>query len=202
MSKPKVEITAEVINKIISETRPTSLTGIAHALGHKGTVSGSVAARIRELVPDVADLLAANKPSKGAKSEASGTKPEVATTAKPARKAAKGTAKPAGKKTVGTTCTIPESCPYRHSGDTPSGYAMVWSILFAHRDKGISKPDLLARYREWSGKPEQNCGFDVHVVLSPREDGSSHRSAAKAAQHYWIERQNDWYKLHLLSEKK
>lgn len=201
MSKPKIEITAEAIEKIINETRPTSLTGIAHELGHQGTISGSVAKRIRELVPNIADLLAVNKTVKVVTGgEASGT---TAKPAKPAKKAAKGTAKPAGKKTAGTAAfPIPECCPFRHTEGKPSGYAMAWAILYAHRDKGISKPDLLAKYRAWSGKPEQNCGFDVHVVLSPREDGSSHRSAAKAAQHYWIERQNDWYKLHLLSEKK
>ena len=93
--------------------------------------------------------------------------------------------------------TIPDSTPYRRT----SGYAQVFSILFHHKN-GISKSDLLAKYKAWSGKPDKNCGFDVHVVCSSKEDGSSHRSAAKAAQSYWVERAGDLLKLRLVGEAK
>jgi hypothetical protein len=114
------------------------------------------------------------------------------------KRAAKTTAKPASN----VAYPIPDFCPYRHADGKPSGYAMVWAILYAHRDTGISKSDLTARYRAWCRKPWKRCGFDVHIVTTPREDGSCHRSAAKAAQHYWVERECSWLKLHLLSEKK
>jgi hypothetical protein len=195
MSTPKSEITAETITTIINDKRPTSLTDISRALGHKGTISGSVAARIRELVPNVADLLAANKPAKDAKSASDAKQagnPKV-------KKAAKASAKPAGKKTAGAVAyPIPDCTPYRES----SGYAQVWAILHAHKDTGISKTDLTAKYKAWCKKPDANCGFDVHVVISPREDGSCHRSAAKAAQTYWVERENDFLRLRMIGEGK
>jgi hypothetical protein len=103
-------------------------------------------------------------------------------------------AKPAGKQEV----AIPDCVPFRRS----SGYAVAWSILFAHRERGISKTDLIARYKEATGKPDANCGFDVHVVTSSREDGSSHKSAAKAAQVYFVERAGDLLKMHLVSDAK
>ena len=93
---------------------------------------------------------------------------------------------------------MPEHLPYRQS----SGYGQVFAILFAHREKGISKHDLIAKNQAWSKKPLKNCQFDVHVVTSPREDGSSHRSAAKASGSYWVERRNDFLKLHLVGEGK
>jgi hypothetical protein len=200
MPKSKVEITAETITTIINDKRPTSLTDISRALGHKGTISGSVAARIRELVPNVADLLAANKPAKDAKDakSASDAKPEG--NPKINKKAAKASAKPAtGKKTAGAVAYPLSDCiPYRES----SGYAQVWAILHAHKDTGISKTDLTAKYQAWCKKPLKNCQFDVHVVISPKEDGSCHRSAAKAAQSYWIQRENDFLRLRMIGEGK
>ena len=81
MSKPKTELPAETITTIINDKRPTSLTQISKALGHKGTISGAVAARIRELVPTISELLAANKDAKGG--GAGGATPKVAKPAKP-----------------------------------------------------------------------------------------------------------------------
>jgi len=92
---------------------------------------------------------------------------------------------------------IPDCTPYRRT----SGYAQVFAILH-HFRSGITKSDLLKRYQDWSRKPVKNCGFDVHVVISSREDGSSHKSAAKAAQGYWVERAGDLLKLRLVGEKK
>ena len=104
----------------------------------------------------------------------------------------------ASKPSSGAAYPMPEHLPYRQS----SGYAQVFAILYAHRQSGISKPDLIAKYKAWSGKPEKNCQFDVHVVCSSKEDGSSHKSAAKASGSYWVERKNDFLKLHLVGEKK
>lgn len=105
MSKPNAQLTAEAILNIIADTKPKSLTGIAHAMGYKGTISGSVAARIRELVPNVTDLLTA-KGTKGG--DASGVKPVAKEAAKPA----------AGKKPASVAYPVPECCPFRPT----SGY--------------------------------------------------------------------------------
>ena len=95
---------------------------------------------------------------------------------------------------------VPDVCPYRKT----SGYAMVWTILFAHRQGGIATADLLKRYQAWSQKSAQNCRWDIHVVQSPRyPDGMScHKSAVKAAQSYSVERRGDLLKLHLVPKGK
>lgn len=201
MSKVKVEITAEGIAKIVQDHKMTSLTQVSKALKlGTGAVSGSVAKRIRALVPNVTDLLASNKLAKDA--------PAVEVKPPAVKKAVKQTAvktavTPAVKKPAGKTAyPIPEICPYRHSGDAPSGYAKCWAILFAHRASGISKPALIEKYRAWTGKPQKNAEFDCHVVTSPKEDGSAHRSASRASGVYYCIRENNWVKLVLVSEKK
>jgi hypothetical protein len=102
--------------------------------------------------------------------------------------------KPSGRQAV----EIPDCVPFRKS----SGYAIAWSLLYASRGTGISKADLLARYVAATGKTEQLARYDCHVVTSPRVDGTAHRSAAKASGSYWVERRNEWYRLHLVGEKK
>ncbi len=134
--------------------------------------SSSIIKRLIAAVPDLRERLAANL-AKEAKAETE-TVP----------------ANPASVK-------IPDNCPYRRM----SGYAKVFSILCANKG-GMNKRDLIKRYMAWSGKTEKNAGYDVHVVLSPRENGSSHRSASTASQSYWVERKNDWCRLHLVASTK
>jgi hypothetical protein len=93
---------------------------------------------------------------------------------------------------------MPDCVPFRPT----SGYAMVWSILYAHRKDGIGKPELTAQYQKWCKKADKNCAYDVHVVISSNRDGSSHASVSKAAQCYWVERNGDTLKLHLVPEEK
>ena len=149
-----------------------SPTAIAKALGFKSG-SSSIIKRLIVAVPDLRERLAAHLAKAEAKAE---------TEAVPAN--------PASVK-------IPNNCPYRRMG----GYAKVYSLLFANKG-GMNKRDLIKRYVAWSGKSEKNAGYDVHVVLSPREDGSSHRSASTASQSYWVERKNDWCRLHLVGANK
>jgi hypothetical protein len=150
----------------------TSPTAVAKRLGYKSG-SSAIIKRLFAAVPDLKERLALNVTKAD----------EQAAEAKPANPAA---------------YPIPDCVPFRRS----SGYAAAWSILFAHREKGISKSELTAKYKAATGKPDQNCGFDVHVVCSSKEDGSSHRSAAKAAQTYWVERCGDLLKLHLVGKGK
>ena len=92
---------------------------------------------------------------------------------------------------------IPECTPFRKS----SGYSKIVAILFAHKSTGINKHDLIAKYRSWSGKSEKHALFDVQIVISSKEIGVSHKSISKAAQHYWVERRNDFLQLKLTAEE-
>jgi len=100
--------------------------------------------------------------------------------------------KPA-KKSSKKSYPIPKCCPYRKT----SQYALVFAVLFSHRQKGISRQQLLQKVVAASNRPEKNCRFNIAVVVSPTEDGKAHPSANKAANHYFIERINGWVKLHL-----
>lgn len=87
---------------------------------------------------------------------------------------------------------VPEVCPYRPT----SSYGKLWTILHAH-PQGITRPDLIEQGVKATGKPAKSIGYDVAVVLSPKEDGTAHRSANKAADRYYVVRTGDSYKLHL-----
>lgn len=200
-TEPKVTITADAILKAL-EQGAKSLTGLAKLIGYKSG-SSSVLKKLIQVVPDIEARLAINAPAKDSpiKDNASEAKPKLVKAGKVGKKTAKVPAdkKPAEKKSMGKAeYPMPECVPYRAS----SGYAMVWAILYAHREKGISKADLISAYKKMSQKADANCGYDVHVVISPREDGSCHRSAGKASQSYWVEREGDFLKLHIIGEKK
>jgi hypothetical protein len=202
MTAKKTEPKAVTADGILTalEQGAKSMTAVAKALGYKSGSSG-VLKKLVSMVPDLEDRLAINAPASGKdapKDIASGAKPTVAKVGKKTTKPA--TEKPpVEKKTAGKgDYPMPECVPFRPT----SGYAMVWAILHSHKEKGISKPDLIAKYRAWSGKPQKNAEFDAHVVVSPKEDGSCHRSAAKAAQSYWVQRENDFLRLHLIGEGK
>ena len=189
-AEPKV-LSADNILKALDQGAK-SMTAVAKMLGYKSGSSG-VLKKLIATVPDLAARLAAAAPAANKdapKEPAREAKPKGKKTGAVAEK------KPAGK----AAFTIPDYTPFRHTDGKPSGYAMVWAILHAHKDTGISKADLVAKYKAWSGKADKNCGFDVHVVISPREDGASHRSAAKAAQSYWVQRENDFLRLRLIGE--
>jgi len=88
---------------------------------------------------------------------------------------------------------VPEICPFRQT----SSYAKVWAILHAHRQQGMTRPNLIAEAVKATGKPAKNIGYDVAVVLSPKEDGTAHKSANRAADRYFVIRTGDNYRLHL-----
>jgi hypothetical protein len=191
--EPKV-LTADKILKAL-ESGATSLTAVAKLIGYKSG-SSSVIKKIRATVPDIQDRTAINVPAKDA--------PIKDTASEEKSKAVKGKKARAGKKTADKNPVnkeeypMPDCVPYRPS----SGYAKIYAVLFAFKDKGISKSDLVAKYMAWSGKPAKNAHFDTQVVCSPREDSSCNRSAGKASQTYYVERQNDWYRLHIIGENK
>ena len=193
MSKPKTELTAETITTIINDKRPTSLTQISKALGHKGTISGAVAARIRELVPTISELLAANKDAKGG--GAGGATPKVAKPAKPA-----ASKKTADKPQVPPTQNEGERlCPFRMG----SKYSAIWLSLWRHRKNGVTRKALVEEITaDKKMSDPKTADFAVTVVASPTEDGRANRSADKAGDVYWVEKSDGGnLKLHLRNRK-
>lgn len=75
--------------------------------------------------------------------------------------------------------------PYRPG----SAYSTTFSCLhnLSQKHEVVSRGDVLAEVVKVSGKEEKLAKYDLAVVLSPRKDGSSHRSAKKACDTYYIE---------------
>ena len=95
-----------------------------------------------------------------------------------------------------TAFPMPDCVPFRPS----SGYAKIFAILYDRREKGISKTDLVDCYKQWSAKDGKRADYAVDVVLSAKEDGSSHPNISKAAQRYWVVNTKGSYILHLRQE--
>ena len=190
-AKSSSRITAEAVLNAISQGAK-SPTAVAKTLGYQSGSSGVLKA-ILKVVPDLRERLQALNDGQA-----------ISATAKSVNTITEDDADNEGKideahevVPVGHTAasSMPEDIvPYRPS----SGYAKVWAILYAHRDKGLTKKDLIAQYTKRSGKDARLAGYDVQVVCSPRKDGKCNRSAARAAQYYWVERKGDLFKLHLV----
>jgi hypothetical protein len=58
----KLQLSAELVRKAVEEHRPTSMSALYRALGGKSNPAGSTIKAIRELVPEIGDLLKACKP--------------------------------------------------------------------------------------------------------------------------------------------
>jgi len=65
-------LTKEKLAEIL-ETKPTSLGAVARELGYKGKISGSLSEKIRELAPNIDEVLEANRTAK-AQAEVEGKK--------------------------------------------------------------------------------------------------------------------------------
>lgn len=188
MSKAKVELTAEAVKAVIEQDKPKSLTGLAHGLGYKGSVSSTLTRKLRSLVPDIDALL---KGAAGlAKGDGEGKTEAANPTAskEPKGKSAKGKAKPVAK--VEGKWPHDERSPFRPG----SSYDTCFSILAKHKD-GLAKAKLIELLAEATGKDLRHAGYDAQVLLSahPNEDGLSnndsprHRSCRPG---FWIKRTN------------
>ncbi len=175
-----IEISAEKIKDAI-EKGACSLTAISKALGYKGSVSGSVAKKIRELVPEIDALIKGKKVTP--------VKQTPTTKSKPAKKVV---AKKAGK-TAKEKPSTPKN-PYRPG----SSYAICFDCLLKMGlANPVSRKDLLLAYAKASGKTEKRANYDLSVVLSPSKDGHGHKSSRKEA--YWVERlPNSRVQLHMV----
>jgi len=179
MAMPKVTITRESVIQIIEQQHVKSVSAIYKSLGGTGNVSGSTAKKIRELVPDVAARLAANK------SDSSATPSTLSATDTAAKK-------PTVKKT-GKAGKYPraEGNPFREGGI--GGYHRVYDILAAH-PKGLPRQKLVEIYSAVSRKNLTKSGFDVSVVLSAKDSptGPRHRSCQEG---FFCERENEFVRL-------
>lgn len=162
---PKVEINQQKIIIALESRAPKNLTDVFHILGGSGKLSGSVAKKMRELVPGIEERLASNKAGEMKADE----KPQA--TIPKSEKSGKGAK--SGKSRVHQPEEA-ESTPYRKG----SAYSKVYQILAEHPD-GISRADLIREAARRCKKPASRSAFDVAVVVSPRESctGPRHRSA-------------------------
>jgi hypothetical protein len=144
--------------------------------GKKGATAKKVSAK--KTAPKQA------KPSK--KVTAKPTASAKKTAAKPkATKPTKKVGKPSAAKASGTaSLKVPDVCPFRES----SAYGKVWTVLYNNREKGITRTRLVEEAVKVTGKPPKNAMYDIAVVTSPDKDGKAHRSANKAANHYYVEK--------------
>ena len=158
--KAKVELTAEAVRKAIEENKPKSLTGLAHGLGYKGSVGGSLAKKFRQLFPDIDAMLKRTAdPAKGGDDGKAGKAPK-------------------GNVAKGKWARDPRNV-FRPS----SSYATCYDILAAHKD-GLPKNKLIELLAKATGKDARHAGYDAQVLLSAwgnepglsRNDGPRHRS--------------------------
>ena len=177
----KLELSKEKIVEVLESKKPKSLTEIYRHLGGEGKLSGSLAGKIRNLVPDIEKVVAGNK---AGEAQADG-KPEAtirtSKTSKPAKKTAKAGAKSKVPRAVQN--------PFRPG----SGYGLLLDLIANAGEKGIGKPDLIKAYCKISGKDEQHAKYDLAVVNSASETSDKrHRSCAdgftilKEGDCFWV----------------
>jgi len=194
--KAKVELTAEAVGKAIEEKRPGSMTQLAHLLGYKGSVSGTLTRKLRQLIPGIDALLKADT------IQAATHVTTEAPRAKPRGKAGKPVLKNKGKagKSVGKTGKWHRhpANPFREG----SAYGQAFDILAAHRD-GLSRSRLVELLARSAGKSQKLAAFDVQVLCSaralrPEEEGLNPFESPRnrsARFGYWVAREGDVVRL-------
>ena len=196
MRKAKVELTEAAVRAVIERDRPRSLTGIAHGLGYKGSVSSTLTKKFRQLFPDIDVLLARTAESAmgGGGGKTKAVEPAVKKAAPkgkaPKGKAPKGKDKPAAN--AGGKWPRDQRNPFR-----AGAYGTCYDILAAHKD-GLNRQRLVELLAEATGKDLKHAAFDCQVLLSARgnddepglsrNDGPRHRSCRPG---FWVKRVND-----------
>ena len=168
-----IELSKEKIVEVLESKSPKSLTEIYRHLGGEGKLSGSVAGKIRNLVPDIEKVVAGNK---AGAAQADG-KPEATIRTSKTSKGAKKTAK----------ATYPrcDKNPFREG----SNYALAFDILAANKD-GLPLAEWRERYAKAARKSLKLASYDIQVLLTAKETptGERHRSCRSG---FYIERQCD-----------
>lgn len=81
---------------------------------------------------------------------------------------------------------IPDCSPF----DPSNGYAKLFAILYEYRNVGISRPDLLLCYKNWTSKDVNAANYEVINFLSVIAKGIP-------GTPYWIAERDGKIKLHL-----
>lgn len=147
----KTQLTEELVRQAIKDSGANSFTSLYRALGHKAKPNGKATATIKALVPEIEELLKANKPEGTPKSE---PKP------KNEAKAKKPTPKTTGFKS--TKFPRHEKNPFREG----SGYALLTDIISSAGSEGIAKSEVLKSYCKATGKDDQHARYDLAVIMS------------------------------------
>ena len=162
----------EALILVLDVKNPTSLTQAYRLLGGTTKPSQAVRTKMRELVPNVDELVARNKAkAEEAKGEAKKEEPkgggeETLRTSGKSKKPAK-----AGRPKIPRH---PKN-PFREG----SGYGLLLDIIADAGSRGIGKEDLLKAYCKASGKDLTHAKYDLAVINSAREDSDKrHRSCA------------------------
>lgn len=161
---PKVEINQQKIIIALESRAPKSLTEVYRILGGAGKLSGSVAKKMRELVPGIEETLARNKAGEGEAEE----KPRA--TIPKSGKSGKG-AKTISKASKAKVPRHPKN-PFREG----SGYGLLLDLIANAGSKGIGKEDLLKAYCKATGKDLIHAKFDLSVINSGEAGRNRHRS--------------------------
>lgn len=170
----KLELSKEKIVEVLESKKPKSLTEIYRHLGGEGKLSGSLAGKIRILVPDIEKVVAGNK---AGEAQVDG-KPE-------ATLRTSGKSKKTAKKNSKATYPRCDKNPFREG----SNYALAFDILAASKD-GLPLAEWRERYAKAARKPLKLAGFDTQVLLTAKDTptGERHRSCR---DNFYIERQCD-----------
>ena len=171
---PKVEINQQKIIIALESRSPKSLTEVFHILGGAGKLSGSVAKKMRELVPGIEETLARNKAGEGE------TEEQPPATIPKSGKSEKGAKK--NSKAKYARCA---KNPFREG----SNYSLAFDILASSKD-GLSLAEWRERYAKAAKKPLKLASYDIQVLLTAKESptGERHKSCRDG---FYIEREGD-----------
>lgn len=186
MKSKRIEVTAESIGKAI-KAGASSLTQVWRVLGGAGNVAGSTAARMRELVPGIDALTAANK---DAKQGATGSGKHKDASKKLAESAPSGTEAPPRH----------PSNPYRLN----SLYGTILDCM-ATPDAlktGTSRGKLTAMAAAILKRDPRLVAYGVTVVCSPKDTSPTCERHRSCREGYGIQKSDGgWVRLVLPQPK-
>lgn len=171
---PKVEINQQKIIIALESRSPKSLTEVYHILGGAGKLSGSVAKKMRELVPGIEETLARNKVGQV---EAQAQSPAVLPKSGKSEKGAKKNSKAKYARCAKN--------PFREG----SNYALAFDVLASFPD-GLPLATWRELYAKAAKKPLKLASYDIQVLLTAKDSptGERHRSCRDG---FYIEREGD-----------
>ena len=180
----KVEVSREKIVEVLESKSPKSLTEVYRHLGGVGKLSGSVAGKMRTLVPDIEKVVAGNRAGEGAKGEGAAKKEEPKGRGETTLRTS-GKSKKTARRTPKATYPHCDKNPFREG----SNYALAFDVL-ASFPEGLPLAEWRERYAKAARKSLKLASYDIQVLLTAKDSptGERHRSCRDG---YFIERQCD-----------